>query len=186
MLWLAVGIIAVIIVEFYYIYAFIRARMGKYPPYFPSFGSMKKHVLEQARLVLKASDRPLRVTDLGCGGGGLLVTLAKEFPQHSFTGYDWDIVPFTIARVKTKKYKNITLVKDDFFNGDYRNEDLIIAFTGNEIARQISEKLRSELPKNAVVVSEAFSLPDWTCANEIQTSRIFKKFKVYVYRMDTP
>ena len=49
---------------------------------------MPKIYLElQVSLAQEALEKGIRVADLGCGGGCLLVPLARRFPKSTFVGY---------------------------------------------------------------------------------------------------
>ena len=84
--------ISACVAEVYFVVAYTHSDFGEYPPFFPSFGRMKKVCLSEARKILAESKKVLKIIDLGCGSGSLIIPLAKEFPQHEFYGYDWDVV----------------------------------------------------------------------------------------------
>ena len=107
---LIIGFIAIVYL-LYQVYSYIRCGCGRYGPFVSSYGKIKEDILEEARKVLRKADRPLKVTDLGCGSGALLLPLAKEFPEHHFTGYEWDIVPLTMGKIKAAGLKTSLLSK---------------------------------------------------------------------------
>lgn len=182
-------LIAAVIVEYYFIYAFFRSRMGKYPPYVPSRKGVAKAILNEASPLLENTSKPMNITEPGCGDARILATLAKQFPRHNFTGYEWDFVPYTLAKIRTRRYKNIRILRQNFMHADYTADNLIILFAGNEIATELSKKLTADLPDGAVIISECFKLVDIPCEREISTGKRnywFLPPKLYVYKISRP
>lgn len=173
-----------IFVEIYLVISFIRSKNGKYPPYFPSFGRMRKTVISEANQILKKSTSPTNIVDLGCGDGSLLRSLAKNHPQHHFKGYEWSSLPYKLASYFSKPYKNIKIYKQDFMKTDLKETNLVICFLSNEIAPEVSAKLKKELSKGSIIISAAFALPNIKLIKEIQTKNYgFLLIKVFVYEI---
>lgn len=178
---LIVGFIACI-VEIYFITAYIRSRFGKYPPFVFSFGKAKHIVIKEAENFLQKQKSPINIFDLGCGDGCLLIPLAKKFPQHNFIGYDWDKVPYYIAKFRTKKIANIQIRNCDFMKQDYQNAQLILCYTGNGLSEPLGYKLNSEIPKNCLVISEAFELKHLSLMQTISSPTLKMPIKVFLYQ----
>ena len=143
---LIIGFIAIVYL-LYQVYSYIRCGCGRYGPFVSSYGKIKEDILEEARKVLRKADRPLKVTDLGCGSGALLLPLAKEFPEHHFTGYEWDIVPLTMGKIKAAGLKNITFVKGDYMKQSYADMDLILCYVLKVTGEPLGKKLAQEIKK---------------------------------------
>ncbi|MBR1777605.1 MAG: hypothetical protein IJ752_03350 [Alphaproteobacteria bacterium] len=177
-------IIIAVIFEYYYIYTLIKSKMGKYPPFIPTKKAMLQEITEAASSVLSAPDFK-NVVEPGCGDARILKTLAMAYPQHSFVGYEWDYVPYFLAKLKTRKFKNIKIKRQNFMTADYTSTHLVVLFTGNEIAQELSAKLRQDLPKGAIVISESFELPNFTCLKMQETGKknhFFLDQKLYIYQ----
>lgn len=54
---------------------------------------------------IKKTDKPLIITDLGCGNGELLHELSKKFPKNNYFGID--------LYIENNKQVNIELIQDD-------------------------------------------------------------------------
>ena len=173
--------IATIVYELYFIYALIISKNCKYPPAFPSFGNMKKITLTEARKVLNSAKKPLKVIDLGCGTGTLLLPLAKEFPEHEFVGYDWDWFVSKIIAFRCRKLKNVKIIRDNFMNADFKSYDLLLCFLDTKAADDLSLDLNGKLKKSAVVISSAFEIKDMQPSEIIDAKSYGMPLKVYIY-----
>ena len=177
-------LVIAVIFEYYFIYAFIKSKMGKYPPFVPTKKAMLEEISNAADFVLSQPESK-NVVEPGCGDARILRTLADKYPQHSFIGYEWDHVPYFLAKLKTRKYKNIKIERKNFMLADYSSINLVVLFTGDEIAQDLSAKLRQDLPKGAVIISESFELPNFTCLQVQETGKknhFFLNQKLYVYQ----
>ena len=168
--------------ELYFLYAMFISKNCKYPPAFPSFGNMKKIALAEAEKFLNSSQRPLKIIDLGCGVGGLLLPLAKKFPQHQFVGYDWDFFVCQILKLRARKLSNLTVVRDNFMHADLKQYDLLLCFLDTKAAEDLSLKMKQEINPNALIVSSAFELKGLTPTNVLDAKSFGMPLKVYVYK----
>lgn len=79
---LIIGFMAIVYL-LYQVYSYIRCGCGRYGPFVSSYGKIKEDILEEARKVLRKADRPLKVTDLGCGSELCFCRWQKNFPNIS-------------------------------------------------------------------------------------------------------
>lgn len=182
-------LIFVVLFEYYVVYAFFRSKMGKYPPYVPTRKGVVNAILNEFSPFLEESEVSLNVTEPGCGDARIIAAFAKRFPRHRFTGYEWDGIPYFFAKIRTRKLKNVRILRQNFMQADYTKDNLVILFMGNEIAAELSAKLSADLPDKALVLSQCFRLPDMTCVKEIETAKenyFFLPPKLYVYRIERP
>ena len=177
-------LIVAVVFEYYVIYTFIKSKMGKYPPFVTTKKAMLEVISNAAAFTL-SSEETKNVVEPGCGDARILKTLADKYPQHNFVGYEWDRFPYFLAKIKTRKYKNIKIERKNFMTADYTDVKLVVLFTGNEIAQELSSKLRQDLPKGAIVISESFELPNFHCLEEQETgdkNHWFLNQKLYIYQ----
>jgi len=181
-----IGLLAAIYV-IYQFYSFIRCGCGKYGPFVSSYGKIKEDILNEARSVLRKSKKPLKVTDLGCGSGALLLPLAKEFPHHQFIGLEWDIVPLTMGKAKAKMagLKNISFVKGNYMKTSHADMDLIMCYVLKVTGEPLGKKLSEEIKDTCVVISEMFPLYHLEEIKQIQSSLAGIPEKVFVYKKPT-
>lgn len=169
-----------IALEIYFIYAIVISKNCKYPPAFPSFGNMKKLSLDEARKVL-STQKNLRVVDLGCGTGTLLLPLAKEFPQHHFVGYDWDFFVIQIIKFKARNLKNVEIVQSNFMKADISSFDLLLCFLDTAAAADLSVGMNERIKSGAVIISNAFELKDMTPQKILDAKSYGMPLKIYIY-----
>ena len=183
-----IGFAAAIFVFYQIFYSyFIRCRCGKYGPFVSSYGKLKEDILDEARAILKKSKKPLKITDLGCGSGALLLPLAKEFPKHEFIGLEWDIVPLTMGKTKAKiaGLKNIRFVKGDYMKESNADMDLIMCYVHKVTGEPLGKKLSKEIKDTAIVISEMFPLYHLKEIKQVQSSLWGVPEKYFVYKKDT-
>jgi len=170
------------IFTFYFFITYMLSGFGKYPPFVCSLGSARKAVIQEAEKILQTMPSPIKVADLGCGSGSLLIPLAKKFPQHHFIGYDWDIVPYLIARFRSRKIPNIRLFRRNFMKENYSDTQLIVCYISPSLKNSLGQKLSQELPAGSIVISETFELAHLTLVDTIQTDTLKIPTKVFVYQ----
>lgn len=168
--------------ELYFLYAIFISKNCKYPPAFPSFGNMKKIALAEAEKFLSSSKHPLKVVDLGCGVGGLLLPLAKKFPEHQFVGYDWDFFVCQILKWRSRKLSNLQVVRDNFMHADLKKYDLLLCFLDTKAAEDLSLKMKQEIKDDALIVSSAFELKGMTPTEVFDAKSYGMPLKVYLYK----
>lgn len=166
----------------YQTYSYIRCGCGKYGPFVSTMGKIKEDIFVEAREILKKSKKPLKVTDLGCGSGALLIPLAKEFPQHEFIGLEWDIVPLTMGKIKAHGLKNIKFVKGDYMKTSHADMDLIMCYVLKVTGEPLGKKLSLEIKDTAVVISEMFPLGHLKEIKQIESSVFGVPEKIFVYK----
>ena len=186
--WLALIIgFAAVIYLIYQVYSYIRCGCGKYGPFVSSYGKIKMDMIAEARAALKKSKKPMKITDLGCGSGALLLPLAKEFPEHEFIGLEWDIVPLTMGKIKAKLagLQNIKFVKGNYMKESHADMDVIMCYVLKVTGEPLGKKLAAEIKDSAVVISEIFPLGHLEEVKQIKSSLAGIPEKIFVYKKPT-
>lgn len=178
---------AAVIYLIYQVYSYVRCGCGKYGPFVSSYGKIKLDMIAEARATLKKAKKPMKVTDLGCGSGVLLLPLAKEFPEHEFIGLEWDVVPLTMGKIKAKLagLKNIKFVKGNYMKESHAEMDVIMCYVLKVTGEPLGKKLASEIKDTAVVISEMFPLGHLEEVKQIKSSLAGVPEKIFVYKKPT-
>lgn len=171
-----------IIYLIYQTYSYIRCGCGKYGPFVSSYGKIKEDIIDKAREILKKSKKPLKITDLGCGSGALLIPLAKEFPDHEFIGLDWDVVPLMMGKIKSHGLKNIKFVKGDYMKTSHADMDLILCYVLKVTGEPLGKKLNAEIKDSCTVISEMFPLGHLKEVEQINSSLFGVPEKIFIYK----
>ena len=173
-----------VIVEVYLFVTYIKSSCGKYPPFIPSFGAMRRQCLAEAEQYLIQERRPLKIVDLGSGDGRLLLPLAGRFPQHSFCGIEWEWALWKISSFRARQKKNIHFLKQNFMTANLSDFDVVLCFLSNELSGDLSKKLLRELKPGSIIISSAFVLKELKPQKTISARTYgFMPIKVYVYKI---
>lgn len=108
---------------------------------------------------LLPAERPLRVLDIGCGTGAMLIPLARRHPEHRFTGIESAPLPWLIARIAARRCENLRILRGDFFAHDWSTYDVVYAFLSTHPMRRVGDKARDELGPQSWLISKDFAAP---------------------------
>ena len=165
----------------YMIFSFFYFKGWHNPPYIPSFGKTKKSVIKVVSELLNQSSKPLSVADLGCGDGSLLSGLAPKFPQHHFYGYEWDPLPFNIAKRRLKKYKNTQITRANLMTENLKHLDIALCYLAH--IPGLGDRLKMALKPSALVISEVFEIDGWKPFKIIHSRLLGFQSKIFIYRV---
>ena len=161
--------------------SFFVFKCWQYPPYIPSFGKVKHTLLQETAKILKSARKPLVVSDLGCGDGCLLARLAQQFPQHKFIGYEWNPLPFYVAKLRLKKYPNVRVIKADVMHENLSSVDVVVCYWLSK--KEYAQKLARSLKKSAIIVSEIFKIEGWKVHKKVVSQLFGFQTRVFIYHM---
>jgi hypothetical protein len=120
------------------------------------------------------------VYDLGSGDGRVLWIAAQEFGARA-VGIEIDPFRYAWTRllIRLKRlHQQVVVIRKDFFQVDLSSATVITAYLLRDTNRKMMEKLASELPAGARVVSRKYQFPDWDLVREDPFEEL------YVYRME--
>ena len=167
----------------YAIYDLCKSKFGQYPTFASSFSETKKKLLEEASSHLRRAKTCQHVVDLGCGNGALLIPLAKRFPKHEFYGYDWNIVAYVWAKIRTRRFKNVHIYRQDFMQVDLSKMNMAFCFLIKALIPRISKKVQKEMPNGALIFSELFPLKVNVLKHKVDAKTFGFGLPYYVYEI---
>jgi hypothetical protein len=126
-------------------------------PSFPSTKNEIKHVITLLKSS-KLSNNSL-IFELGSGWGGLSLSLAKQFPNHSIIGYELSPLPYFISKIRSFKYKNLHIKRKNFFKQDLSHADAICSYLMRNPMIPLKTKLDKEIDSGTPVITIAFYFP---------------------------
>ena len=161
-------------------YLIIAGKFMRFSPPVPSSGKTKKSMLEHAAKYLEQHEN-LTVIDLGSGWGTLLLPLAKHFSSHRFVGYELANLPYYISKLRASRLKNLQFKRQNFFNVNLSNSDIIFCFLLPSAMQQCYDKILPQLKQGTIIYANRFPLPNMEPLQTISLGSAYETF--YVYRV---
>jgi len=109
----------------------------------------------------------VRLLDLGCGDGRIVIAAALRGAQAS--GVDVDPARIASAEAAAREAgleDRVRFAQGDLFAADLSGVDVVTLFLLAHVNGWLESKLRSELKPGARVVSHAFPMPNWVPSAE--------------------
>lgn len=142
---LTVFALAVLILLFWQISNVLSALYGA-----PAVSSPQHEFLKQL------ADRKKTLLDLGCGNGSLCIKASPYFNQ--VYGIEFSPFYYLLAKVRTSRYPNITIMYGNFFTENWPEVDYIYCY----LLPKLLGKLQSKLEQSqAAILSYGFAIPTW-------------------------
>ena len=148
----------------------------------PLYLTNKKTAEELLRLI--PSDRPFAFIDLGCGTGGLLLSLAARRPQGRFVGVESAPLPYLVARLRLMgaNAPNVTLRLADLWKLDLSAFDMVYAFLSSDPMAKLFAKARDEMPRGSLFISNSFTPPEFPPDRTLEVADR-RRTRLHLWRM---
>jgi hypothetical protein len=172
------GSITIVVLGIIGTYLIIAGKFMHFSPPVPSSGKVKKKMLAHAAKYLEKKQN-LTITDLGSGWGTLLLPLAKNFPSHRFIGYELAKLPYYTSKFRALKLQNIQIKRQDFFNADFSDIDVILCFLLPSAMQQCHDKILPNLKKGTIIYANRFPLPTIEPIETVSLGSDYETFYVY-------
>lgn len=129
-----------------------------------------RSVIKAILAFYQKQDRPLRIIDLGCGGGDLIAAIAKSLQQHkiefTITGIDGNENSLQFAQKKNSGFDHIDFMQADILHEDFQIPPCDILVSSHFIYHFSEEQLADFLRKNAPLISTAIIISE-LCRNRL-------------------
>ncbi|MFO7965273.1 MAG: class I SAM-dependent methyltransferase [Desulfobacterales bacterium] len=96
--------------------------------------------------------------DLGCGDGRVLRTFSRTCGAACI-GYEINLLAYFKARLLCRKFRRISIRRQNFWQADLSSADVVFCYLFPDVTAKLADKLKSELPSGAAIVSFNFPLP---------------------------
>lgn len=171
---LSFGILGFLVVIFF------RLIFSKKAPFVPIPEEALSKLLSETTL-----DENDVVYDLGCGDGRVLVYLAKKFRGATYIGIELRLFPYLLAKIRSRKYANITIIRGDFFKQDLTQATHIVTYLFPHVMDSLLPKLEAEL-KHTTLISFDFSFSKKEAARKMEFTERKGALgsKVFIYRFE--
>jgi len=109
---------------------------------------------------LLAQQKPeFRFVDLGCGPGGSLLGLARQFPQAQFVGVETAPLSFAIAWLRALGQNNCRIRYENLWRTDLSSFDVVYCFLSPAPMADLWVKALKEMPAGSWLISNSFEVP---------------------------
>lgn len=91
-------------------------------------------------------DHPtVTLVDLGSGWGGIVIPMARRFPQHRIEGYELSWLPWLFSRLlKTLlRRDNLSLHRRDFLQADLRHARVLVSYLNPTQMDRLSQRFHT-------------------------------------------
>lgn len=125
------------------------------------------------------------IFDLGSGWGGLLIALAKEYPQRKIVGYELSFMPWLVSSLLKSilGLKNIQIQREDFFQADLAEASVIVCYLFPQGMKKLEDKLMVENTQLKYLISNNFALSSQQPIKVIKLTDFYKS-PVYLYTLE--
>ena len=148
----------------------------------PTMPWVRKLIINALKKHHPTTNESLNIAELGSGWGGLSFAVAHQYSNAHITGYELSPFPFWVSKIRQfLSRKNVTFERSDFFKTSLKEHDVIICYLSPKHMAWLKPKFEAELKKDAIIISNAFAIPDWTPIDSYSTQHGLK-IPVYVYK----
>ncbi len=139
--------------------------------------STNKKVLRKIINEIELKDGVI-VYELGCGKANFLKELKKRNDKVKCVGVENMFIASLVLRLELFLRKSdIKVIKDNIFNIDLSEADIVYCFLNNGTMEKLGEKFKKECKKGTMVISNKFQINNF---DPIKVSGE-KDFKIYYY-----
>lgn len=109
---------------------------------------------------LLAQQKPgFRFIDLGCGPGGSLLGLARQFPLAQFVGVETAPLSFAIAWLRALRQPNCRIRYENLWRTDLSQFDVVYCFLSPAPMAALWAKALQQMPAGSWLLSNSFEVP---------------------------
>ena len=141
---------------------------GSDAPYVPTKMDQVRRILQLAGV-----KKGKKFYELGSGDGRVVIAAAKL--KADAIGIEQSLIRILISLLKASSLKNAKFIHGNIFSKNYADADIIYIFLLTKGVRKLEGKLKKELKKGSIVITQTYHFPNW---------RPFKKMEdFYLYRV---
>lgn len=139
--------------------AFIMLSFRDTVPYVPSPTKIIRKMIQLAEI-----KKGQKICDLGSGTGRIIIAVAKKHQHNLIVGIEKSFILRVITKIRLFLFhpiirKRIQVIKQDFFNADLTNFDVLFCFLTPEAMRILTPKFR-QLKRGSKIVSYTFPIEE--------------------------
>ena len=109
--------------------------------------------------VLREQPEHFRFIDLGCGPAGMLLNLARQFPQAHFVGVETAPLSFAIAWLRALRRGNFQVRYQSLWRTDLSAFDVVYCFLSPAPMAALWVQACEQMPAGSLLISNTFEVP---------------------------
>lgn len=137
------------------------------------FAPAPKKVIEKMIEFAELKNKDI-VYDLGCGDGRILIKAAGKCRKA--IGIEIDLLRVLISKFKTRKIKNVKIIRGNLFLESIKDADVIFIFLRQKANDALMKKFKKELKKGSRIISHYWTLP-------LKAYKTDENLRVYAYKI---
>lgn len=123
---------------------------------------------QQLACLLSAEPSPVRFVDLGCGPAGMLLALARQFPQGQFVGVETAPLTFAIAWLRALRQPNCQIRYESLWRTDVSVFSVVYCFLSPAPMPELWAKACAQMPAGSLLISNTFEIPGQPADQQIE------------------
>ena len=122
--------------------------------------------------------------DLGCGDARVLLKAVQKYPDIKAIGVDMGFLPYFLARFYSRKFKNITIKREDIFKTNIADATHIFVYLYPKVVSKLIVNIKEQCKPGTRIVSCDFEIENFTPIQTIELNKSEnargKKLLIYV------
>ena len=143
---------------------------GSDAPYVPTKMDNIKKILRLAGV-----KKGKKFYELGSGDGRVVIAAAQL--KAEAIGIEQSLIRIFISRFRTQllKLPNARFSHGNIFTKKYTDADIVYIFLLHKGVRKLEEKLKKELKKGAIVVTQTYHFPRWRAFKKVENFWLYRR-----------
>lgn len=131
--------------------------------------------MDQIRQILKLAGikKGKKFYELGSGDGRVVFTAAKLGADSVGIEQSWIRVLF--SRHKGRDFKKAKFIHGNIFSKNYSDADIIYIYLLRKGVAKLEGKLKKELNKGAVVITQTYHFPNWKPFKQLEDFYLYRR-----------
>ena len=123
--------------------------------------------------------------DLGCGDGRILIKAVQKYPEIRAVGVEIAFFPFLLAKFYTRKYKNISIKRENIFKTDISSATHIFLYLYPAIVNRLFVRIKEQCKSGTRIVSCDFEIDGITPTEVVDLNNPNSKRgkKLFIYNI---
>ncbi|MES2932072.1 MAG: class I SAM-dependent methyltransferase [Pseudomonadota bacterium] len=102
---------------------------------------------------------PYRFIDIGSGFGGLVLYLARRYPESFFSGIELAPLPWFVSWLRAAYRRDQTrFIRGDYFDLDFSQYEVVFAYLSPAAMPALWQKAKAEMTTGSLLISYEFSI----------------------------